>query len=376
MDKYEYLWLCIRGNHLPGDISRGEYEYSEIMKMSTDGLIHKLAITKKAAEYIMSTKEEYDVEFEYDRFLRSGASAVTIRENNYPARLRYIDNSPYALIYYGKLPENHKRHVAIIGARKCTDYGRIMAEEIAAGLAKENVTVVSGMAYGIDGIAQMSAINNGGYSIAVTGSGVDICYPRANRPIYDRLLTEGCILSEYAIGAPAKSENFPMRNRIISGLSDVIIVVEARLKSGTFITVDYALMQGREVMIVPGRATDPLSMGCNALLFQGANPVQSSDDVMRLLDTISPDFYIGRNGDNSFRTKELSEYIPKPSEKILLEREENMVYSVLDFYALSPEDIQNRVDMDIFQVMNVLVSLELKGLIKESGKNMYVKCKK
>ena len=375
MDKYEYFWMCIRNNFLPGDISRGTYIYEEILKMNEEELVKKIGLTSKQASYIMSTRQTLDIDREYEHFLASGAKAVTLHDEEYPERLKYIDNMPYALFYYGDLPDEKNHSVAIIGTRKNSEYGKFMAESIAADLADKNISIISGMAYGIDGISQTAALKTGGKSYGVIGSGVDVCYPRANKLLYERLKREGGVISEYPIGRGAVADNFPYRNRIISGLSDIVIVVEAKLKSGTFITVDYALSQGKEIMIVPGRATDPMSLGCNALLSQGAHVVQSADDVIRLLDSFSVGDYIGKNVSNPFRTKELSSLVPKPSEKILLDREENMVYSVLDFYALGPEDIARSVNLDIFQIMNILIGLELKGLIRETDKNLYVRCR-
>jgi len=385
MDKYEYLWTCVRNNMLPGDISgcmsqnassNNTYIYEEIFLMSINDMVNKLNITKKQAEYIMSTKAKVDPDKEYENFKRSGARAVTMLDKDYPKRLRYIDNPPYALFYYGSLPDEDTKSVAIIGARKCSEYGRHMAENIAAGLAKEKVNIISGMAYGIDGIAQMEAMNKGGKSYAVIGSGVDICYPRANKAIYDRLKHAGGIISEYPIGAAAASTNFPMRNRIISGLSDVVIVVEAGLKSGTLITVDQALLQGKEIMVVPGRVTDPLSVGCNALLFQGAYPVQSSDDVMRLLDTLNPSRVGNYMSDTktTFRTKELKNYIPKESDEMLLDENEKVVFESMDYYPMDVEKIAEKSGMNLLELMNTLICLEMKNMVCEKGKNAYVKC--
>ena len=388
MDKYEYLWMCVRNNNLPADISNTKtatYSYEEIMKMDEHALIEKCNLSKKQAAYIMSTKKDRDIDKLYYEFMASPVKAVTINDEEYPDRLRYIENRPFALFYLGELPKENTKSVAIIGARNCTEYGRLMAETLGFDLAKNKINVISGMAYGVDGLAQAAALDGRRElstemaletsSYGVLGSGVDICYPRANRGLYNRLITEGGILSEYPILAPAKPDNFPFRNRIISGLSDIVIVVEARVKSGTFITVDYALSQGREIMVVPGRATDQLSVGCNALISQGAIPVQSADDVLRLFDTISPSAYMSKKDSMEFSCKELKHLVPKEKDKILLEREENMVYSVLDFYSSSPEDISKAVNMDIFQVMNILISLEMKGIIKETGKNLYVKCR-
>lgn len=378
MDKYEYLWMNVRNNMLPADISVGrqrQYGYDEIFNMGIEAMMENLYLSEKQAQYIMSTRMRLDENDIYDAFLKSDIKVTTVHDDSYPKRLLNIDNRPYALFYYGDLPEDNKKSVAIIGARNCSEYGREMAQIIASGLGKEKINVISGMAYGIDGISQMGAMESGGKSFGIVGNGVDICYPRSNKPLYNRLKCNGGVISEYPLGASARPDNFPMRNRIISGLSDIVIVIEARLKSGTFITVDYALSQGKEIMVLPGRATDPLSVGCNALLSQGAHVVQCAEDVLRLLDTMSDDFYSVKKEPKNYNKNELLNSVPKEKEKILLEREENMVYSVLDFYALSPEDIAKLLKMDIFKVMSILICLEMKGIIKEKGKNLYVKCR-
>ena len=158
-----------------------------------------------------------------------------------------------------------------------------MAEKLGEILGKNGIAVVSGMARGIDGISQTAALKNGGISYGVLGCGVDICYPAQNRTLYDRLVAQGGLISSYPPGTPALARNFPPRNRIVSGLADAVVVVEAREKSGTLITVDMALEQGREVYAVPGRITDRLSDGCNRLLRQGAAPLLSPEELLEAL---------------------------------------------------------------------------------------------
>lgn len=192
------------------------------------------------------------------------------RDREYPGRLKEIPGAPETLYVLGKLPEEDRPAVAVIGARDCSEYGRYVASCLGAALARNGIQVVSGMARGIDGVGQEAALDAGGSSFAVLGSGVDVCYPAGNRRLYEKLKLGGGILSEYPPGTPPLSYHFPPRNRIVSGLSDVVVVVEAREKSGTLITVDMALEQGREVYVVPGRVTDPLSAGCNRLLRLGA----------------------------------------------------------------------------------------------------------
>lgn len=191
----------------------------------------------------------------------------------FPERLREISGGPKRLYVYGKLPSEEYPSVAIIGARDCSEYGKFVAMKLGSILGRSGIQVISGMARGIDGIAQKAALDVGGYSLAVLGSGVDVCYPSGNRELYERLKHQGGIISEYEPGTKALPGNFPPRNRIVSGLADAVVVVEARLKSGTLITVDMALEQGREVYAIPGRVTDRLSDGCNKLIKYGAIPV-------------------------------------------------------------------------------------------------------
>lgn len=200
----------------------------------------------------------------------AGIRMVERGERDYPARLLEIPDPPERLYVLGRLPEEKVPSVAIIGARECSEYGSYVAARLGECMGRNGIQVISGMARGIDGIGQTAALDVGGSSFAVLGSGVDVCYPARNRRLYERLRERGGVLSEYPPGTPALSRNFPPRNRIVSGLADAVVVVEAREKSGTLITVDMALEQGKEVYAVPGRVTDALSSGCNRLVKLGA----------------------------------------------------------------------------------------------------------
>lgn len=204
-------------------------------------------------------------------------------DSGYPERLKNISGAPKELYVLGRLPEEDRLSVAVVGARDCSEYGKFVARELGAVLGRNGISVVSGMARGIDGISQEAALDAGGSSFAVLGCGVDICYPEANRRLYERLKECGGVISEYPPGSPALAWHFPPRNRIVSGLADVVVVIEARIKSGTLITVDMALEQGREVYVVPGRVTDRLSDGCNSLLRQGAGILLSPEEFLREL---------------------------------------------------------------------------------------------
>lgn len=375
VDKYVYTWLLVRNEYFPVDIDSKEYSYEDIFLMGKGDLIKKTGVSEKQAEYMLKRLSEIDIDIEYSKFISSGVSVVQYFDKEYPEKLLNIENPPRTLFYYGELPKDDIASIAVIGARNCSEYGRYMAKIISEGLCLEGIQIISGMALGIDGIAQMSALNSGGRSFGILGSGVDICYPRANKELYERLKNSGGVISEYPIGVAPQNRHFPARNRIISGLSDGVVVVEAKHKSGTIITVDAALSQGKDIFAVPGRATDALSVGCNGLIKQGAFPVQSSDDILDIVcsyrdkkQTIDMDY-----------KKSLKKYEKRAEKlaekKIELESDENMVYSCFDFDPISVSEIADRIDMDISKVSCLLIGLEMKGYLREVGRNSYVRAR-
>lgn len=257
----------------------------ELYRLTVSGaLSEKLSerFQKKAAQ-MSEFSRGYDVAGEYGWMKERGIFLVTEGEADFPERMRKIPDRPYAIYFAGQLPPEGQKAVALIGARDCTEYGAYMAAQFGAAFAKAGVQVISGMARGIDGVGQTAALKAGGYSLGVMGCGVDICYPRENRKLYETLLADGGVCSEYPPGTEPRGILFPPRNRIISGLCDAVLVVEAREKSGTLITVDMALEQGREVYALPGRATDPLSGGCNRLIRQGAGLVSAPEELLEEL---------------------------------------------------------------------------------------------
>ncbi|MDO4478177.1 MAG: DNA-processing protein DprA [Lachnospiraceae bacterium] len=210
---------------------------------------------------------------------------VSDREASYPARLRSYTGMPAGLYVRGTLPGDEPT-VAIVGARACSVYGARQAARFGRELARNGVTVISGLAEGIDAEAQLGALSAGGRSFGVLGCGVDICYPCSSRVLYDKLPLKGGLLSEYEPGSPPVRWHFPVRNRLISALADIVLVIEARQRSGSLITVDYALEQGKTVFALPGRVGDALSEGCHALIAQGAGIALSPQAVLDELETI------------------------------------------------------------------------------------------
>ncbi|MBO5030690.1 MAG: DNA-processing protein DprA [Lachnospiraceae bacterium] len=280
-----------------------------------------------------------------------GISYTCCLSNDYPSGLANIPDPPFGLFYKGKLPDEKAPAVAVIGARKCSEYGRCMAERFSEALALQGVTIISGMAMGIDGISQSAALKAGGSSYAVLGCGADIIYPKSNEALYRQLVEKGGILSEYPPGMEPRPALFPPRNRIISALSDVVLVVEAREKSGTLITVDTALEQGKEVYVVPGRCTDTLSTGCNRLLRQGAAAAVAPEDIIEDMH-----WQVKKPQDRKTDRQELS-----------LSKTAQELYSLMDIMPASREEIIRRLRENgkaytLPQICQGFVELELKGV--------------
>lgn len=357
MEEYWY-WICSIGGLYRDGIRRlieyfGDPKYLFYAKdKEINGLPILNAAEKKA---LVQAKNNTDIDKEYHNRRKKGIDFISIGHPAYPGRLKAIPDPPFGLFYKGTLPGEETYAAAIIGARRCSGYGRQMAEEIGERLALSGIHTISGMALGVDGFGQCAALRAGGNSYGVLGSGVDICYPKRNRELYDALAVQGGILSEYPPGTQPLPIHFPLRNRIISGLSDVVIVVEAKEKSGSLITADCALEQGRDVYVVPGRMNDELSRGSNLLIAQGAGIITGVDALLKEL---------GVEGEKERKNKK---------NKITLETKENLVYSCLDFNSKSLDQILSTVNLPVKELAGVLISLELKGLVKESAKNFYEK---
>ncbi|MEZ3472058.1 MAG: DNA-processing protein DprA [Lachnospiraceae bacterium] len=310
---------------------------------------------KRGCERFMQHRERFEPEAVWNYLARQGISYTYCQAADFPRRLTEIPDPPFGLFYKGRLPSDTMPAVAVIGARKCSEYGRCMAEQFAAGFAARGINVISGMAMGIDGISQSAALKAGGNSYAVLGGGVDIVYPRTNETLYAQLVRQGGVLSEYPPRLAPRPSLFPPRNRIISALSDVVLVVEAREKSGTLITVDMALEQGREVYTIPGRCTDSLSMGCNRLLRQGAMVATAPEDI------------IEDQRWESLLTKTPDSKAPAKASAVKLSPAAQEVYSALDMLPSTQDEIVTKLRAQksictIPQICQGLVELELKGL--------------
>lgn len=364
---YDYWVATLQDGYIGNiiDIVKAAGGAREMFGMKEKEMIERLGISNRLAQYIDEKRGDIGlIEEEYYRLQTKKISYVNHTDRDFPEKLRNIPSKPYGLFVKGSLPDPDVPSVAIVGARECSEYGRLMAEYFGDRLAKERVQIISGMAWGIDGIAQMAAVNAGGRSFAVLGCGVDITYPAKNALLYKRLCDKGNgIISEYAPRTPAESRLFPPRNRLISGLCDVLIVVEARAKSGTLITVDMAIDQGRTVMIVPGRLTDNLSAGCLNLLYQGALPATSIESVLEQL---------GINRQLSFADIRAAKRCIRVKET----EAPSGLSSVLDVLRLEPqsvEEISQKAGMEPDKTMIILTKLEIEGLAKETAPGYFVK---
>jgi len=332
----------------------------------------------KQLAHMKIAKEQWDLQGEYHMLKEKAIGFLTLQDEEYPGRLRHIPDAPYGIFYKGRLPGENDMSVAIIGARECSAYGSYVASGLGEYLAQKGVQIISGMARGIDGISQQAALNAGGISFGVPGCGPDICYPAGNRGLYEQLIEKGGILSIYPPGESPKPQNFPRRNAIVSGLADVVVVVEARERSGTLITVDMALEQGRDVYVVPGRITDRLSDGCNGLLKQGAGIVMSPGDFY---EEIYHNWQEKRTyeknvateeGENVLSTKlkisvhkrvKVHEGISHAGRDFAPNSDLGKVYGALDFYPRSIEQIRERLpeNFSYVQVNTLLMRLCVEG---------------
>lgn len=293
----------------------------------------------------------------YQTMQQTKTRFVTVLDEDYPAALRNLSDYPIALYIKGELPDPKLPAAAIVGARSCSVYGKQIAEEFGRMLAMAGVQIISGLALGIDGAAHAGAIHAKQPTYGILGCGVNICYPSSHYKLYEAMLARGGILSEYPPDVKPEPFHFPQRNRIISGLSDVVLIIEAKERSGSLITAEFGLEQGKEVYAIPGRITDQLSRGCNLLIQQGAGIALSPADILAALG-------IKREKKlmiNSAAVKGLS-------------IEERQVYDCLEYSPRHIDQIAWECKWNISDCMRILLALELNGLILQTDSNFY--CKK
>ncbi len=355
-------------------------------EMSALGMKEKLGLSDRLIRHIENNRGDRDLAYEYERMMQSKIRYVNHNDSDFPKRLRTISSPPYGLFVKGSLPKEGNAAVAVIGARECSEYGRLMAEYFGSRLGKKGVDIISGMAWGIDGLAQMSAISEGGHSYGILGCGCDIIYPRKNQQLYHLLCENGNgVISEYAPKTTSDSRKFPPRNRIISGLADIVLVVEARAQSGTLITVDMATDQGKTIMIVPGRLTDPLSVGCLNLMKEGAIPALGPECVLEELCNLGVfDFPKGDVPNEGLPTGDVpNEGLPNREVQhgalqpvwADLGDAKKAIMRKIDFMPIGIQTLSDSVSMDISTLLVHLSELEAAGLIKEISPGYFVQNK-
>jgi DNA processing protein len=328
---------------------------ADAWKASEPELRHAM-LDSRSINALLLSRSRLSLEAEMEKLARHKVEAIPCDDPRYPSRLKEIHDYPPVLYVRGTLPPEGHPCVAIVGTRRPTIYGRQVAEEMAADLARNDTTIVSGLARGVDSIAHQSALEHGGKTIAVLASGLDIVYPAENLKLAQRIMASGALVSEYPLGVRPRAENFPLRNRIMSGLSLGVLVVEAGERSGALITAFQALEQNREVFAIPGSILSSTSKGTNRLIQEGAKLVCRCTDILEELNLsmVTP------------RQLEIKEFAPaNEAESGILEQ-------------LSPEpshidEICRRSGLAMPQVSSTLAMLELKGVVKQVGSMNYVR---
>ena len=292
--------------------------------------------------------------------LRKGYGVVTLKDNAYPPLLRQIPDPPPFLYVAGRLAPNSEA-IAVVGARQATRYGLNTARRLAGELGRCGLTVVSGMAQGIDSAAHEGALHAGARTVAVLGSGLEKVYPKQNRKLFKQIAAQGAVISEFELTADPEAHHFPSRNRIISGMSRGTVVVEAAPKSGSLITANLAAEQNREVFAVPGSINSYKSRGCHGLIKQGAKLVESADDILEeFAYALQPSQGTAAETDST-----------PPSEERNLTPEEKRIMDTLDAYPVHIDDLGRQLHMPPHQLAGLLLRLEVRGLVQQQPGNRY-----
>lgn len=330
----------------------------EELALSNADTVAKLGFSEELAHALFADDPERLAAQILGELYKKELDFISCNSEKYPSRLREISDYPLGLFVSGTLPDMRERRVlGMVGSRRCTSYGATTTYQLAKELAQKGAVIVSGMADGIDSMSHKGALDAEGDTIAVLGCGADICYPAGNRELMERIKEKGCIVSELPPSTRPSKYTFPARNRIISGLSDVVAVMEADEKSGTLITVDHANEQGRDVMALPGNITSRLSRGTNRLISEGAEIITCAEDICRTL-----------------KLKENEEKL-KFSQKnnISLAPEEKLVYDCIHSEPVTADEIVIKINQPIRDVQYALTLLELEGLVIRLSGQKYIR---
>lgn len=365
---YWYWFVNIRGI---GNITRKkllkQFQHPEnIFRRSKDEF--KGILSEKQCKSLIESRNPDLINKSLMKLKKRNIQFIHWESEEYPMAFRQIFDPPYGLYLIGKMPDPDKPMLGIVGARNATIYGRKNAEYFARTLAESGVQIISGLAAGIDGASHRGALAGGGFTLGVLGGGIDSIYPRENFNLYMEMYEKGGVLSEYNLGVANQAGLFPARNRLISGLSDGILLVEAKASSGGLITADFALEQGKDVFALPGRITDPLSVGCNNLIAQGAYLVQKPEDILQVLR----EKHLGILAKASeITTEKLKEIKRNP---VFQTKEQENIYQLLDEVIPKTFDMLLRESgYNIGTLQHILFEMELLGWVYQPNQNSYLK---
>lgn len=318
--------------------------------------INKLKVDSKTKETIIRFRKSVDPEVYLKTVYEREIKVVSVNDRDYPANLRQIADAPAVLYYKGTLLPQDDLAMAVVGARFATAYGRQVTEKLVYGLVSAGITIVSGLARGIDGFAHGAALDAGGRTVAVLGNGVDLVYPPQHKALSERIVKSGALVSEFPLGFPSVPSNFPARNRIISGLSLGVLVTEAAINSGSMITAGQAAEQAREVFSVPGPINSKMSEGTNNLIKEGVVPVTEAEDILNVLSIEKKQREMARDKSAKIKTKD------KAEKKIL---------EILDGETKHIDVIVRESGLDTPKVSASLSQMEIKGFVKNYGSGVW-----
>lgn len=356
-------WLGLKtvpgvGNRLFLNLIQHFGELDKVFSASRGELLQVEGVNARLVSAIQDYKIPREVEEDLSLAEKNGVRIITFSDPDYPTLLRHIHDPPPVLYVYGSLHPD-SLNIAIVGSRNATPYGRTVTEGLSSDLIRRGFTVVSGMARGIDSAAHIGALTAGGKTIAVLGCGLGTIYPAENKKLFHRIAENGAVISEFPFLTSPEAHNFPIRNRIISGLSLGAVIVEATHQSGSLITARLAAEQGREVFAVPGSITSFKSMGTHRLIKQGAKLVEHVDDIVEELNIAQP----------------IPSVHIKEEPTIPLTPEEKRIIDELSPYPVHIDKLVRRLSLSAGQVSGILLQLELKGLVTQSPGKFFARCK-
>lgn len=333
---------------------------AQIFNLSYSELLAIEGIGTQAARNIVEKRFALDPEKELKKVEKYGGRIIPFCADEYPQYLREIHDPPIILYAKGQVIPNDLPFIAVVGSRNPTHYGRKVAMDLGNALALAGTAVVSGMAKGIDGAAQWGCLKGGGFTIGVIGTGLDVIYPASNRKLFEAVFEKGAIVSEFPMGTSPEPRHFPIRNRIISGISKGVVVVEATKKSGSLITAGQALDQGRDVFAVPGSIYSSRSEGTHLLIKQGAKLVDSVDDILE--DTFQ-----------GLTDRKMSGWSSKAASSHIIGEVEEKIYDFLSEYPKHIDEIVRELELDPGEALSLLLDMELSGMIKQLPGKLFVR---